>query len=113
MTKSNVPKKSWRDVMPIHPAADLFPLMTAEEFEAFVEDIRKNGLRPPYGDVVHRHGDRQSGCVLLDGRNRLDAAEAVGQRVTMNDDAVISIEGKAAPITIRAKACGRQRRAVD
>jgi hypothetical protein len=40
MTKS----KSWRDVQPIHPAAELFPLMAPDELRALGEDIKKNGL---------------------------------------------------------------------
>ena len=45
---------------------------------------------------------------MLDGRNRLDAAEAVGLRVTINDDAVISIEGNGCTHYLcRAKASGR------
>ena len=35
--------KSWRDI-PIHPAADLFPLMAPDELKALGEDIKKNGL---------------------------------------------------------------------
>ena len=39
--------KSWRDVLPIHPAADLFPLMSPDELQALGEDIKKNGLTSP------------------------------------------------------------------
>ena len=50
MTKSNVPKKSWRDEIPIHPAADLFPLMDRRRSsQAFGDDIQKNELRHPHG----------------------------------------------------------------
>src|SRR5438046_8328304 len=38
---------SWRNVLKIHPAADLFPMMTADELKALGEDIKKNGLRVP------------------------------------------------------------------
>ena len=35
---------SWRDVLPIHPAANLFPDMTSDELRTLGEDIVKNGL---------------------------------------------------------------------
>jgi hypothetical protein len=61
--------KSWRDVLKVHPAADLFPMMPPDELRALGEDIRKNGLR----DWVALLDGK-----LLDGRNRLDAMELVG-----------------------------------
>ena len=48
-----------------HPAAELFPMMDAEQYEAFKEDIRKNGFQQ---DVVIYQGR------ILDGRNRYKAA---------------------------------------
>jgi hypothetical protein len=68
--------KSWRDCIAIHPAAELFPRMSEAELRELGEDIRKNGLRE---SVSLLDG------VLIDGRNRLDAMEAVGIRlVTAN-----------------------------
>jgi hypothetical protein len=65
--------KSWRDVLPVHPAAELFPLMSEAELQELGEDIKKsNTLRVPV--VIWRSSD---GDVLLDGRNRLDALEAI------------------------------------
>jgi hypothetical protein len=43
MANSSKPK-SWRDVLPIHPAAELFPLMSKDELHELGEDIKKNGL---------------------------------------------------------------------
>src|SRR5262249_6969633 len=60
---------SWRDHLPIHPAAELFPLMSEPELRELGEDIKKNGLLSPI--VIHHE-------MLLDGRNRLDAMELVG-----------------------------------
>ncbi len=50
----------------IHPAAAEYPLIEGEEFEEFVENVRKHGQLIPI--VVHAD-------VLLDGRNRLRACE--------------------------------------
>lgn len=53
------------EVVEVHPAADLFPLMSDEEFSTLVADIRENGLREP----VWLHKDGR----ILDGRNRYRA----------------------------------------
>jgi hypothetical protein len=60
---------SWRDAIKVHPAADLFPLMSESELRELGEDIKANGLRASI--VLYK--DK-----LLDGRNRLDAMELVG-----------------------------------
>ena len=39
--------KSWRDVLPVHPAAELFPLMSPDELRTLGEDIIKSGLTSP------------------------------------------------------------------
>jgi hypothetical protein len=39
--------KSWRDVLPIHPAAELFPLISPDELRPIGEDIKAHGLRWP------------------------------------------------------------------
>jgi hypothetical protein len=65
---------TWRNILKIHPAADLFPLMSPEELRVLGKDIGANGLTSPI--VLWRD---QSGIVfLLDGRNRLDAIELEG-----------------------------------
>src|SRR5262245_18311412 len=66
--------KSWCDVLPIDPAAEPFPLMTPDELQALGEDIKKNDLKIP----VTVWGGKGKPLQLLDGRNRLDAMEAVG-----------------------------------
>src|SRR5258705_8863878 len=66
--------KSWRDVLRIHPACDLLPLMSAEELRELADDIERNGLRHGidlYCDVDGRE-------FVIDGRNRLDAMELLG-----------------------------------
>src|SRR5262249_61650559 len=65
----SITPRSWRSILPIHPAAELFPLMSPDELRELGEDIKKRGLQIP----ILIRGDE-----LLDGRNRLDAMELVG-----------------------------------
>lgn len=53
-----------------HPAADLFPLMGADELASLAEDIKANGLRHPV--ILDADGR------VLDGRNRLRACDLAG-----------------------------------
>jgi len=55
--------------MPVHPAAELFPMMSETEFQAMKEDIRIHGQND---DVLIWNGK------LLDGRNRLRACTELG-----------------------------------
>ncbi len=64
---------SWRDVLKIHPAADLFPLLSEPELKELAEDIKANGLRAPIVGWSSNEGQ-----FLLDGRNRLDALALLG-----------------------------------
>jgi hypothetical protein len=52
----------------VHPAADLFPMMTPEELQELAADIQASGLRNP---IMLSHDGKQ----LIDGRNRLAACE--------------------------------------
>jgi hypothetical protein len=74
-TPPNSTPKSWRDVLPIHPAANLFPLMSSIELREMGEDIKENGLT---SSIVLWSESVNSPIYLLDGRNRLDAIEAAG-----------------------------------
>ena len=53
----------------IHPAAELFPMMSEDQFQKLKEDIRINGQRE-YVTVWKG--------LLIDGRNRLKACEELG-----------------------------------
>jgi hypothetical protein len=64
---------NWRDTLLIHPATELFPMLSPEELAALSENIKKNGLKVP---VEVRTIDGKD--YLVDGRNRLDAATHAG-----------------------------------
>jgi ParB-like chromosome segregation protein Spo0J len=69
----------WRDKLPVHPAAELFPLMSAEELRELAGDIKRNGLSLPVILWAPTQAlARKDDFSLLDGRNRLDAAELAG-----------------------------------
>jgi len=82
-------RPSWRDVLLVHQAADLFKLMTDDELMALGKDIEENGLKVPVvfievDDSPLKMTTRvarktvETSIALLDGRNRLDALEARG-----------------------------------
>jgi hypothetical protein len=68
---------SWRDHLKIHPAADLFPMMSESELRELGENIKAQGLKS--------HLKLYKGK-LLDGRNRLEAMELVGIPVNLSGD---------------------------
>jgi ParB-like chromosome segregation protein Spo0J len=59
------------DPLPVHPAAELFPLLAGPELDELADDIAANGLHEP----IWLYDDPERGTVLLDGRNRLAACE--------------------------------------
>jgi len=62
-----------------HPYTEIWPLMSGDDFEKFKADIKANGLRM---DVITYKG------MVLDGRNRERACEAVGVTVRYADAGV-------------------------
>src|SRR6478736_6505454 len=68
---------SWREKIKVHPAAELFPLMSPAELEQLTEDVKENRLLVRI--VLLPDGQ------LIDGRNRLDAAERAGLTVFDED----------------------------
>jgi hypothetical protein len=80
-------RKSWRDVLPVHPAAEMFPLMSEAELLELGKDIKKHGLQSPI--IMWAADDSGTEAKVLDGRNRLDAMEAVGLKVVDQKDGCI------------------------
>lgn len=64
------------DGLKTHPAAELFPVMLGERFDALVTDIRERGLLEP---IVLTNG------LILDGRNRYLACLEIGVEPTVEE----------------------------
>jgi hypothetical protein len=76
---------NWRDHLPIHPAAELFPRMSEPELDALAQDIIKKGLRHRVALwAPGKPGDGKNMSVL-DGINRLDALERNGIKFITDD----------------------------
>lgn len=60
--------RQWREVLPPHSAAELFPLLPPDELVELAEDIKKHGMQ----EAIVLTADCKQ---LVDGRNRLDNME--------------------------------------
>jgi hypothetical protein len=69
MAEQITPPFDWHKHLKVHPAADLFPELGNGELEGLAADIKQQGLRVP---IILFDGQ------LLDGRNRLNAAQKEG-----------------------------------
>jgi hypothetical protein len=67
---------NWRDHLAVHPAAELFPLLSEPELKELAADIEANGLNTP---IVMWSEKKSEKVWLLDGRNRLDALALLGE----------------------------------
>jgi hypothetical protein len=71
----------WKDIVKIHPAADMFPMMSQAELQELARDIGEHGLRSgvvfwtPESMANANGRKRPEELYLLDGRNRLAAIE--------------------------------------
>jgi hypothetical protein len=85
--------KSWREVLPVHPAAELFPSMSEAELRELGDDIKKRGQRVPV-TIFQPVGMEPK--QLLDGCNRLDAMAMVELPIIKSDgtldDRVVKFE---------------------
>lgn len=59
---------------PVHPAAELFPLLADDELAELAADVKAHGLH----EAVWLYRDPDRGIMLLDGRNRWRACEQSG-----------------------------------
>src|SRR5262245_45537981 len=84
---------SWRDLIRVHPAADLFPMMSDDELRVLGKDIRKKGLNSAVILWANEAGGPIDDYQLLDGRNRLEALERVGLRIIMGDSGLVTDGG--------------------
>ena len=102
LTQSQPPNqpasKSWRDVLPVHPDCELFAVLPPDELRALGEDIKANGLHQLIS-IIERRDERpdnqlrlladgsrdRNEYVVIDGRSRLDAMEAVGIEIEIFD----------------------------
>jgi DNA-binding transcriptional regulator YhcF (GntR family) len=80
----------WRDHIKVHPAADLFPMMSDAELKVLGEDIKKYGLT----DYIcfwapTKDGYETGDFYLLDGRNRLEAMERVGVEIPLDGKGLV------------------------
>jgi DNA-binding Lrp family transcriptional regulator len=76
--------------LPIHLAAELFPLMSPDELRVLGADIIKNGLTSP---IVLWRASPEGQLQLLDGRNRCDAVELItGKPVEIDAPSIMAGE---------------------
>jgi DNA-binding Lrp family transcriptional regulator len=73
--KKLTPERSWRDRLPIHPAANMPRPMNDRELERLGGDIRRRGLQSKIVLTRAKQPDDTSKVFVLDGRSRLDAIE--------------------------------------
>ncbi len=87
---------TWRDQIEVHPAADIFPMMSESEISELASDIRENGQRVGVilwtperpEDVGPRKGPKK--LYMIDGRNRLEAIERAYDDAEDRENAIYS-----------------------
>jgi hypothetical protein len=95
----STPPASWRDLIKVHPAVELSPMMGNHELRELAADIDEHRLQ--HGIVFYCDRDRsnlsrkeqkavdeldKASVVLLDGRNRLEAVERFSKKYTLWGD---------------------------
>jgi ParB-like nuclease domain len=97
-SKSTPAAASWRDLYPVHPCADVFPMMSDAELDALAQDIEAHGLQKP---IVRWRAEDDSDaerCGILDGRNRLAALARLGVTFTPKNDEAVFPDGHRARV---------------
>src|SRR5262249_42127362 len=67
--------RHWSEILPLHPAAEMFPPLSDAEQAALQADISQHGLHDKI-TLFHEKGGKPS---LLEGRHRANALEAAGK----------------------------------
>ena len=80
-SSEEIQSKSWRSVLPVHPAAALLPPMSDAKLKELGEDIKAHGQRTPIVIFVDDKGKHW----LLDGISRLETMQRIGLQVIEND----------------------------
>ena len=83
MTEQHVAEADDWATLPVHPAADMLPMMSDAELEDLAADIKANGLLEPIvvwedNTEAAKGGEGPFPTYLLDGRNRLAALKLLG-----------------------------------
>jgi hypothetical protein len=73
---------NWRDVLPIHPAAKMFPPLSSDDLAALAANIKFRGQQQAVA-IFHQDVDRAE---VLDGVNRLDALMIIGAPIIKDGD---------------------------
>ena len=97
--QTNGAARSWRDVLPIHPAANKIPEASDSERRGLAGDIARHGLKVPVVLVRVAGGPPQ----MLDGRHRLDFLEGTGIKV-VGDDAGVLVQHQIVDVVDDAEA---------
>lgn len=87
----------------VHPAADLFPMLSDEELQELADDITERGLTHPI--VLTRDG------VLLDGRNRIAACTRAGVKPVFTEYAGDDPTAYVVSINLRRRHLSQEERA--
>lgn len=88
----NTPPSSWRDRYPVHPCADVFPMMADDQLDTLAQDIKDHGL---HHSIVLYADPRTGRRSVLDGRNRLEAMVRAGFDPDLNSAAFETVSGNA------------------
>ena len=68
----------WKTIYKVQPSAAVFPMMSEAELGKLAEDIGENGLKVPIVVCMRANAEGVFETYLVDGRNRLEAAERAG-----------------------------------
>ena len=84
-TENNPTRQHWRDRLSVHPKAEQYPLLKADELRTLAADIEAHGLRYRVKAYIDPNSNKQ---ILLDGRNRLSALQLLEREIFGRDGAL-------------------------